>query len=219
MKVLHSFTHALLIAAMACTLTACGGGDDNQPDPQPSPSPTPSPVTNKYVGTWLEEGWSGCEDSDFRLASTGQRLFERYTLELIAAGGQDLQARQVSTIYEDARCTVRVGVKEVNGSLRYQGERVRNPGNQQVSVDVYVYRWERGVLRNEQTGEEAPMNTSYRTDRDQQVAGFLIYARDVDDNLLPPYPLEQYTDLYVQGNRLYIFDSNDDDDYGEFFRR
>lgn len=219
MKVLTSFTHALLIAAMACTLTACGGGDDNQPDPQPSPSPSPSPVTNKYVGTWLGEGWSGCEDSDFRLASTGQRLFERYTLELIAAGGRDLQVRQVSTIYEDARCSVRVGVKEVNGSLRYRGEGVRTLNKRQVGVDLYIYHWERGVLRNEQTGEEAAMHADYRTDRDQQVAGFLIYARDVEDNLLPPYPLEQYTDLYVQGNRLYIFDSNDDNDYGEFFRR
>lgn len=216
MKVLTSFTRALLIAATACTLAACGGGDDDNP---PEPQPTPSPEANKYVGTWLEEGWSGCEESDFRLASTGQRLFERYTLELIAAGGRNLQTRQVVTIYEDARCTVRVGVKEENGSLRYRGEGVRTLNKRQVGVDLYIYHWDRGVLRNEQTGEEAAMNTDYRTDRDLQVAGFLIYASDVDDNLLPPYPLDQYTDLYVEGNRLYFFDEGDSDDYGEFFRR
>ncbi|MBO4329399.1 MAG: hypothetical protein J5820_02055 [Rhodocyclaceae bacterium] len=216
MKVLTSFTRALLIAATACTLAACGGGDGDNP---PEPQPTPSPEANKYVGTWLEEGWSGCEESDFRLASTGQRLFERYTLELIAAGGRNLQTRQVVTIYEDARCTVRVGVKEENGSLRYRGEGVRTLNKRQVGVDLYIYHWDRGVLRNEQTGEEAAMNTDYRTDRDLQVAGFLIYASDVDDNLLPPYPLDQYTDLYVEGNRLYFFDEGDSDDYGEFFRR
>lgn len=217
MKVLHSFTHALLIAAMACTLTACGGGDDNQPDPQPQP--TPSPVPSKYDGAWADT--DGCDEGELMLASTGRKLYETYTLELADNCGSanrcnDLQVRVITRLYEDARCIAQVGVREEIASLSYLGETVRNLGTRQVTTDRYNFHWVSGELRNLQTGESAPMGDGYRTDLDQTVAGFRIYARDVYWYLFPSS--DQATMLYTEGNRLYIFDDYDDDP-GEFIRR
>lgn len=221
MKVLTSFTRALLIAATACTLAACGGGDDNQPDPQPTPtpSPTPTPVTSKYDGAWADT--DGCDESELMLASTGRKLYETYTLELAGNCGSanrcnDLQLRVITKFYEDARCTNQVGVREETTTLGYLGETVRSLNKRQVTTDRYHYHWISGELRNLQTGESAPMGSNYRTDLDQEIAGFRIYARYVSWYLYPA--ADQAFMLYTEGNRLYIFNDYDDDP-GEFIRR
>lgn len=217
MKALTSLAHALLIAVTACVLTACGGGDDNPPEPQPGPHPTPS--SSKYDGAWADT--DGCDEGELMLASTGRKLYETYTLELSGNCGSanrcnDLQVRVITQFYEDARCTVQVGVREEMATLGYLGETVRNLNKQQVTTDRFRYHWVSGELRNLQTGESAPMGDGYRADLDQTVAGFRIYARDIYWYLYPSS--DQVSMLYLAGNRLYIFDDYGDDP-GEFIRR
>ncbi len=217
MHTLTSFAKTLLISASVCALAACGGGDgDDTPHNNKRNSPDAQPDVQRYGTVWQEPK---CERGDrefmFVKASGNVAPFERDSMELSGTGGSDMQMIARTSFYEDAQCTVLLGVKEENKAMQFLGQRAARLGMDQVQADAYRITSQSGVLRNVITGEEVALSRSYSTRQDYNLAGFFIRADDVDDYLWLDDPDMEL--LYVKGDRLYYLD--DDGEPDEVFVR
>lgn len=135
MKPLTSLTRAWLIAAATCVLAACGGGDGGGGD-------TPSqPASSAYLGNWVRVGAEGCLPTGEVNPATGYQVYVRLTWTLTQGAGSDLHSRAQVDLYEDARCSRLLLTMQEEGNLRYVGQRVRNLGREEGTVDRYIYQW------------------------------------------------------------------------------
>ena len=135
MKPLTSLTRAWLIAAATCVLAACGGGDGGGGD-------TPSqPATSAYLGHWVVAKAEGCVPTGKVNPTTGYQIYARFTWNISPAAGDDLHSRMEIKYYGDTRCTSLLAEAQEEGNLRYVGQRVRNLGREEGTVDRYIYQW------------------------------------------------------------------------------
>ena len=143
--------------------------------------------------------------------------FERESMELSGTSGGDMQMIDRTSFYEDANCTVLLGVKEENKSMQFLGKRAYRLGRDQVQGDAYRITSQGGVLRNAITGEQVALSRNFSQRQDYNLAGFFIRADDVDDYLWPDDPDMEV--LYIQGDRLFYLDDNDGEPDEVFVRR
>ena len=141
MKLLTSLTRAWLIAAATCVLAACGGDGGG--------SDTPSqPATNAYLGDWVVAKAEGCLPTGEVNPATGYQIYARFMWNLSPAAGDDLHSRMEIKYYGDARCSSLLAEVQEEGNLRYVGQRVRNLGRGEGTVDRYIFQWIRTSARS-----------------------------------------------------------------------
>ena len=217
MHTLTSFAKTLLISASVCALAACGGGDgDDTQHNNKRNSPDAQPDVQRYGSVWQEPKCErGDRDFMFVKATGNVAPFERDSMELSGTSGGDMQMIDRTSFYEDANCTVLLGVREERKTMQFLGQRAARLGMEQVQADAYRITSQSGVLRNVITGEEVALSRSYSTRQDYNLAGFFIRADDVDDYLWLDDPDMEL--LYVKGDRLYYLD--DDGEPNDVFVR
>ena len=219
MRTLTSLAKTLAISLSVCTLAACGGGDgDDSSSNNKRNSPDAQPDVQRYSTTWQEPKCErGDRDFMFVKATGNVAPFERDSMELSGTSGGDMQMIDRTSFYEDANCTVLLGVKEENKSMQFLGKRAYRLGRDQVQGDAYRITSQGGVLRNAITGEQVALSRNFSQRQDYNLAGFFIRADDVDDYLWPDDPDMEV--LYIQGDRLFYLDDDDGEPDEVFVRR